>query len=165
MTRLEPAVWPLAGGGMCVFALAVVLNRLPWQAAFAAVAVTVLAWAWRSRLIVGAAIGGIAWLCVTGFDVHRLGDIGIGRSGDVVRATALVFAGILAASAHAIADAKRSHQRADPAWVDFHETGLERNKTLGDVTGRLGHEVASPRGAAQPERPSPLNPTEEPRDG
>lgn len=165
MTRLESAACSLTGGAVCVFVLAVALNRLPWQATFAAVAVTVVAWGWRNRLIVGAAIGVIAWLCVTGFDVYRLGEIRITGIEDVVRAAALVSAGVLAASAHAIADAKRSHGRADPVWVDFHGTGLEWNEISGDVMDRLGNEVSDPRGTAEPERPSPINPAEEPSDG
>lgn len=111
MTRLEASAWPLAGGGACVFALAVVLDRLPWQAAFAVVAGAVAVWAWRSPLVAGAAIGGIAWLCVTGFDVHRFGDIRITGSGDAVRAAVLVLTGILAASAHAVVKARRARPR------------------------------------------------------
>ena len=159
MTRLEAAARSLTGGAVCVFVLAVVLNRLPWQAPFVVVAVTVVAWAWRSRLIVGAAIGAIAWLCVTGFDVYRLGEIRIAGGEDVVRAAALVSAGVLAASVHAITDATRSHRRADPVWLDFHGTGLEWNEISGDVMDRLGNEVPDPRGTAQPERPSPTEPS------
>jgi hypothetical protein len=125
MTRLESAAWPLAFGGASVFVLAVVLDRLPWQAAFAAVAVAVVAWAWRSPVIVGVAIGGIGWLCVTGFDVHRFGYIGIARGDDVVRGAVLVLLGVLAGSVHAVVAAMRSHRRADPVWVAFHEADPE----------------------------------------
>jgi hypothetical protein len=125
MTRLESAAWPLTFGGASVFVLAVVLDRLPWQAAFAAVAVAVVAWAWRGPVIVGAVIGGIGWLCVTGFDVHRFGYIGSAGSDDVVRGAVLVLLGVLAGSAHATVEAVRSHRRADPVWVAFDEAGLK----------------------------------------
>ncbi|MEV0403918.1 hypothetical protein [Actinoallomurus sp. NPDC050550] len=126
MTRLEISAWSLAGGSACVFALAVVLAGLPWQAACAAVAVVVAAWAWRSRIVVGAVIGAIAWMCVTGFDVHRLGHIEVAGSGDLVRAAVLVFTGVLAATVHTVVDARRRYRRADPVWVDFHESDFER---------------------------------------
>ncbi|GAA4628827.1 hypothetical protein GCM10023196_046820 [Actinoallomurus vinaceus] len=127
MTRSDLSAWSLAGGSACVFALAVVLAGLPWPAAFAAVAVAVAAWAWRSRIIVGAAIGAIAWMCVTGFDVHRFGHIGIAGGDDIARAAVLVLAGIMAALVHAVIDAVGRYRRADPVWVDFHatESGLE----------------------------------------
>jgi hypothetical protein len=129
MTRLDVSAWSLAGGSACVFALSVVLARLPWQAAFAVVMAAVVAWAWRSRIIVGAAIGGIAWMCVTGFDVHRFGHIGITGSADIARAAVLVLGGVLAAFVHAVIGAMRRYRRADPVWVDFHfhETDLERS--------------------------------------
>jgi hypothetical protein len=116
MTRLEASAWPLACGSACVFALAVVLKRLPWQLAFAAVVLAVLAWAWRSPLIVGAALGSIAWLCVTGFDVHRFGDIRITGSDDAARAAVLVLAGVLTASAHLVIGVRRGHVGVDPVW-------------------------------------------------
>jgi hypothetical protein len=125
MTRPEASAWPLAGGSACVFALAVVLDRLPWQVAFAAVTLTVAVWAWLSPVVTGAAIGGVAWLCVTGFDVHRFGDIRITGSDDAVRAAMLVLAGVLVASAHAVAVARSGHRRADPVRVEFH-TGAVR---------------------------------------
>lgn len=61
-------------------------------------------WAWPSPLLAGVVIGGTAWMCVTGFDVHRFGEIGITGSEDAVRAVVLVLAGVLAASIHAMAD-------------------------------------------------------------
>lgn len=134
MTRLEVSAWSLAGGSACVFVLSVVLDKAPWQAAFAVVTVAVVAWAWPGRVAVGAAIGAIAWMCVTGFDVHRFGYIGISGSADLIRAAVLVLAGVLAASAHAMVEARRSHRRADPLWTDFHEAGL----SLKDPPGPTG---------------------------
>jgi hypothetical protein len=122
MTRLESSAWSLAGGSGSVFALAVVLDRLPWQAAFAAVALAVAVWAWTSPLVAGAAIAGVAWLCVTGFDVHRLGDVRIAGSDDAARAAVLVLAGLLAAAVHGLAEARSRHRSADPVWADFYET-------------------------------------------
>jgi hypothetical protein len=128
MTRLESPVWPLAGGSGCVFVLAIVLDRLPWQAAFVAVLIAVMAWSWMSPVVAAAAVGGIAWLCVTGFDVHRFGHIEIDGHADPVRAVVLVLAGALTASLHAAVDAMRRYRRADPAWVDFYATGQEPKK-------------------------------------
>jgi hypothetical protein len=162
MARLEASAWPLACGSACVFALAVVLKRLPWQLAFAAVVLAVLAWAWRSPLIAGVALGAIAWLCVTGFDVHRFGDIRITGSDDAARAAVLVLTGVLTASAHLVIDARR-RVRADPVWADFHQTELELTETSGDVMRRLGHRSPPPRrGTAGIERAVPVHPTEEP---
>lgn len=158
MTRLESSAWPLAGGSACVFALAVVLDRLPWQAAFAAVVLAVAVWAWLSPLVAAAAIGGIAWLCVTGFDVHRFGDIRITGSGDVVRATVLVLAGVIVASVHALAEARSRHRRADPVWVDFHETAPAPNHTSADVMARLNDRIPRQDGAVRFERAAPRTP-------
>src|SRR4051812_49684195 len=130
MTRLESSAWPLACGGACVFALAVVLDRLPWPAALAAVAGAVAVWAWRSPLVAGAAIGGIAWTCVTGFDVNRLGALRTTGTGDAVRAAVLVLAGIPPAAANALAEARRARPTRpappDPVWAQFHETATGR---------------------------------------
>jgi hypothetical protein len=158
MTRLESSAWPLAGGSASVFVLAIVLNRLPWQAVFALIILAVVAWAWRGPVIVGAAIGGIAWLCVTGFDVHRLGEIRITGSSDAVRAAVLVLAGLLAASAHAVAGARRGYRRADPVWVDFHETDLAPNHTSADVMARLNDRIPRQDGVVRFERATPRTP-------
>jgi hypothetical protein len=158
MTRLEASAWPLAGGSACVFALAVVLGRLPWLVAFVAVVLAVAAWAWLSPVIAGAAIGGVAWMCVTGFDVHRFGDIRITGSDDVVRAAVLILAGVLVASAHAVAEARSRHRRADPVWVEFYATG---------PVHASGPSVEIPRqnGAARLERRLPVPTDKEPSDG
>jgi hypothetical protein len=116
MTRLEASAWPLAGGSACVFALAVVLDRLPWQVALVAVMLAVVVWAWLSPVVAGAAIGGVAWMCVTGFDVHRFGDIRITGSDDVVRAAVLILAGVLVASAHVVAEARSRRVRTPSGW-------------------------------------------------
>jgi hypothetical protein len=125
MTRLECSVWPLVGGSACVFVLSVILDRLPWQAAFVVAVIAVVAWSWAGPVVVGAALAVIAWLCVTGFDVNRFGYIGINGRADVVRAVVLVVAGVLVASVHAAVEASRRYQQVDPVWVDFHETDPE----------------------------------------
>jgi hypothetical protein len=125
MTRLESSAWPLAGGGASVFVLAVVLDRLPWQAGFAAVVVAVLVWAWLSPLVTGAALAGIGWFCVTGFDVRHFGEIRITGRDDALRAATLLLAGLLAVAAHALAEARKRYRTVDPLWAEFHETGLE----------------------------------------
>jgi hypothetical protein len=155
MTRLEASAWPLAGGSVCVFAFAVLLAGLPWQVTFGIVALAVCCWAVLAPVVAGAAIGGIAWLCVTGFDVHRLGDIRITGREDAVRAVVLVLAGVLAASAHTVAGHWQSQERT------VHEAGPGRNQTSGGVLDTL------PRlGVALFEQPLPVvHPIEERRDG
>ena len=181
MTRLESSAWSLAGGSACVFALAVVLGRQPWQVGFVVVVLAVLGWSWLSPVVAGAAIGGIAWLCVTGFDVHRLGDVRVTGRDDALRVAVLVLAGVLAAAAHALAEARSRHRSVDPLWAEFHGTGswtdLETD-TSGRTTGlrsglqfnRSGRdpiELGAPRrrGMAPAEGPVPAHPTEEPSDG
>ncbi|GLY90643.1 hypothetical protein [Actinoallomurus iriomotensis] len=122
MTRLEASAWPLAGGSASVFAIAVVLDRLPWQAAFGVVTLAVAAWAWPSPPVAGAGVGGVAWLCVTGFDVHRFGVIEITGRDDAARAAVLVLAGVLVAAVHTLAEARGLRRRADPVWAEFHAT-------------------------------------------
>jgi hypothetical protein len=121
MSRLEASAWPLAAGSASVFALAVALGGLPWQAAFTVIALAVVAWAWLSPPVAGAGLGGVAWLCVTGFDVNHLGAITV-TGGDAARAAALVLAGALAATVHAAAEARARPRRADPVWADFYAT-------------------------------------------
>jgi hypothetical protein len=181
MTRLESSAWSLAGGSACVFALAVVLGRQPWQVGFVVVVLAVLGWAWLTPVVAGAAIGGIAWLCVTGFDVHRFGDIRITGRDDVLRVAVLVLAGTLAAAAHTLAEAWSRQTSVDPLWADFHgagsrtdletdtsvltaglRSGLEFNRTAGDP---IELRVPRQRGMAPAERPLPAYPTEEPSDG
>jgi hypothetical protein len=159
MTRLECSAWSLAGGCACVFALAVVLGGLPWQTGFAAVVGAVLAWAWLSPVVAAAAIGGVAWLCVTGFDVQREGDIRITGRDDLLRAVALVLAGVLAASAHALAEARSRHRTVDPLWSEFHET-----EPIPATEGSAGPGVPRQRGALPAEEWLPVHP-KEPRDG
>jgi hypothetical protein len=174
MTRLESSAWSLAGGSTCVLALAVVLGRQPWQVAFVVVVLAVLGWAWLSPVVAGAAIGGIAWLCVTGFDVHRFGDIRITGRDDVLRVAVLVLAGVLAAAAHALADARSRHRSVDPLWAEFQGTGskadletgtsgltaglrsgLEFNRTVGDpIELRVSRRRDMPTGRAAPPRTS-----------
>jgi hypothetical protein len=159
MTRLESSAWSLAGGCASVFVLAVVLGGLPWQAGFAAIAGAVVGWAWLSPMIAAAGIGGVGWLCVTGFDVQRLGDIKITGRDDVLRAVALVLAGVLAASVHAFAEDWGRHRTVDPLWMEFHATGLEPNRMTEGPAG-----VPRQRGVAPVRRRLPVHP-KEPRDG
>jgi hypothetical protein len=140
MTRLECSAWPLAGGSASVFALAVVLDRLPWQVAFGAVTLAVAAWAWPSPPVAGAGVGAVAWLCVTGFDVHHFGDIEITGSGDAARAGVLVLAGVLVASVRVLAEAYGRRRRTDPLWAEFHATAPKPE----DVPA-TGREEAAPR--------------------
>lgn len=153
MAGLDSSPWSLAGGSACVFALSIVLDRLPWQAAFTVSALAVMAWARRGRPLAGAALGVIAWMCVTGFDVHRLGYIGIAGSDDVLRAAVLVLSGVVAASVHAVLKAVHGHRRADPVWVDFHEAEFMAGFTSAGTTGRL-YRIPRPRDAGGSPRES-----------
>jgi hypothetical protein len=121
MTRLESSAWPLAAGSASVFALAVVLGGLPWPVGFGAVVLAVAAWGWLGPLVTGASLGGVAWLCVTGFDVHHFGEITVTGPADAVRAGVLVSAGLLFAGAHALAE-RPPTESPDPLWADFHAT-------------------------------------------
>jgi hypothetical protein len=151
MTRLESSAWVLVGGFASVFALAVVLGRLPWQVGFVVVVCAVAVWAWAGPLVAGVALAGIAWLCVTGFDVHHFGDIRITGSADAVRAAVLVLAGVLPVAVHAMAGARRAWpEPPDPVWVAFHETAT------GDPP------VPPQRAAVRLER-LPVHHTEEPK--
>jgi hypothetical protein len=117
MTHLESSAWTLTGGSACVFLVAVVLRHASWQIALAALAVAVVAWAWQGPIPAGAALGVIAWLCVTGFDVHLLGRITVSGPDDAGRAALLVLGGMTAASAHALIDAVRRRRPAEDAMA------------------------------------------------
>lgn len=99
MQRLESAAWPLAGGVLCAFVLAVVLKDAAWQVAFAAVAASVAGWALPASPEVGAVLGLTAWTFVTGFDVGKTGDLSFTGTDDVVRAAVLVVLGVVAGAA------------------------------------------------------------------
>lgn len=164
MTRWESSAWPLACGAASVFALSVILHRLPWQAAFGVVAVVLVVWAWQGSLVAGAALGGIAWMCVTGFDVHSYGGIEVTQGADAVRAVVLVSAGLTAAAIHAVLEAVRSHRRADPVWADFRTGRPARGhvlETYDRTAFRLAGEVPWQRQAPR----TPIRPTEETSDG
>lgn len=156
MTRLEASAWPLAAGSACVFALAVVLHALPWQVAFGSVVLAVVVWAWSRPVVMGVALGVIAWFCVTGFDVHRLGEIEITGSDDVARAAVLVLAGVLAASTHAVTEARR--RRAVPIRLELH-----RADTSGDGMTHL--ECPAPRRSDTVPAGPPVHATEESNHG
>jgi hypothetical protein len=110
-------------------------------------------------VVAGAAIGGVGWLCVTGFDVQRLGDIRITGSDDALRAAALVVAGGLAALAHAFAESRSGRRAVDPLWAEFYAAGLEPDR----ITERAA-QVPRQRGVAPVERRLSVHP-KEPRDG
>ena len=96
MDRLESAVWPLAGGSLCAFFLAVVLKDVDWRIACAAVAVSVACWALRAPMAAAAALGLIGWLFVTGFDVAKNGNLTVGGASGLIALAALVGAGLAA---------------------------------------------------------------------
>ncbi|MCW2912881.1 MAG: hypothetical protein JWN52_949 [Actinomycetia bacterium] len=92
MTRLESSAWTLAGGSLCVFALAVVLSHAPWRYTLVVMAAVVAAWSLRGPLLAGVALGGVAWAFLTGFDVNSYGVLTITGLGDAARAGLLIAA-------------------------------------------------------------------------
>ena len=96
MDRLESAVWPVAGGALCAFFLAVVLKDVDWRIACAAVAVSVACWALRAPMAAAAALAVIGWLFVTGFDIAKDGDLTVGGASGLIALGALVGAGLAA---------------------------------------------------------------------
>lgn len=96
MDRLESAAWPLAGGALCAFFIAVVLKDVDWRVACAAVAVSVACWALRAPMAAAAALGVIGWLFVTGFDIAKDGDLTVGGASGLTALGALVGAGLAA---------------------------------------------------------------------
>ncbi|WP_433136925.1 hypothetical protein ACQPZ8_33010 [Actinomadura nitritigenes] len=96
MDRLESAVWPLAGGALCAFFLAVVLKDVDWRIDCAAAAVSVACWALRAPMAAAAALGVIGWLFVTGFDIAKNGDLTVGGASGLIALGALVGAGLAA---------------------------------------------------------------------
>ncbi|WP_051469005.1 hypothetical protein [Actinomadura oligospora] len=97
MERLEEAAWPMAGGVLTVFVLAVVLKSAPWPWGYAAVAAAVVAFAARVPFPAAAGLGVVGWAFVTGFDVRGSGDLGVSGSADAWRLAALVAVGLAAA--------------------------------------------------------------------
>src|SRR5262245_53999904 len=97
MTRLESAAWPVACGGACVFAIAVVLRHAPWQVPLVVLAVAVAAWSLRAPMIASVALGGMAWLLLTGFDINSAGELRFTGWQDAARLGVLISAGPAAA--------------------------------------------------------------------
>jgi hypothetical protein len=89
----ESAPWPLAAGSLCAFVLAVLLDHVPWAIAFVLIAGVVAAWSFAAPILVGVALGVVAWMCVTGFDVNAFGTLRVAGWGDAARAVVLVGIG------------------------------------------------------------------------
>jgi hypothetical protein len=95
MTHLESAAWPLACGGGSVFVTAAVLIHAPWQATLVILAVIVAAWSLRAPLVVSAALGGMAWLFLTGLGVDGAGELHLTGWSDAIRLSVLVSSGLV----------------------------------------------------------------------
>jgi hypothetical protein len=113
MDRVESSAWHLAAGSATIFVLAVVLSGASWTAAFVAVAVAVAGWSMRAPVIAGAALAVIAWVILTGFDVHAYGDLRVTGWGDLARFA--VFAGAALAGAAGGRLGFRSYEEYDEA--------------------------------------------------
>lgn len=157
---METSAWTLAGGSASVFALAIVLAHTPWAFAFAVVATSVAAWAWRAPLIEAAALGGIGWLCVTGFDVYRYGDLKITGRYDALRMVTLVTTGVLLSIA---GPGKRGVRTREPrVWPVRTAAALETETRAGTSCRPM---VRSSRNGGPRTRVFSGDPTEETRDG
>jgi hypothetical protein len=95
MTRLESGAWPLACGGGSVFVATAVLSHAPWRLTFVILTVIVAAWSLRAPLVVSVALGGMAWLFLTGFDVNAAGELHFTGRSDGVRLGVLVSSGLV----------------------------------------------------------------------
>ncbi|WP_433475083.1 hypothetical protein ACQPZP_41520 [Spirillospora sp. CA-142024] len=145
MERLESAAWPLAGGVLCAFVIAIALKDASWPAGLAVVTGSVVGWSLVSASpAVGAVIGVAAWAFVTGFDVDRTGDLVVTRPGDVGRI--LVLAGAGAAAGVAGARMRRvPPSRAETGWPappeEWSGDGLDAYRSMAstdDETDRPG---------------------------
>jgi hypothetical protein len=94
MTPLESAAWPLACGGVCVFAISAVLTGVPWQVACAALAVAVAAWSLRAPLFASVVLAVVTWLLLTGLDVNVDGQLRFTGPADGLRLGVLIIAGL-----------------------------------------------------------------------
>lgn len=113
MDRFEASAWTLAGGGLSVFALAVVLKHAPWQVVYALLMIIVVLWALRAPVLAGGVLGLIAWACHTGFDVEKSGELVFAGSADVIRVFVLVGAGLIGAGLGAL----RTGREPARVWV------------------------------------------------
>lgn len=94
MERSECSAWSLAGGALCLFVLAVLLKDLATPVVLAVLAVAVGLWSLYARVWAGAALGVIAWLLLTGFEVGGTGDLVFSGVADAVRLGLLVASGV-----------------------------------------------------------------------
>jgi hypothetical protein len=132
--RLESAAWPLAGGVLCAFVIAVVLKGAPWPAAFAVAVASVAAWSPAMPPVGGALLGLAAWAFVTGFDVVGSGDLVVGGPGDAARAAVLIGVGVAGGVAGALARRRRAaHLRHEPGP---HVVPLQRDRRTERPSGR-----------------------------
>lgn len=74
--------------------------------------------------------------CVTGFDVHRFGYIGVAGGDDAVRGVALVLLGMLAGTVHAFVAARRDpvrHEAEPKIPSPLRTTGMKEMADLAYV--------------------------------
>ncbi|MDL4774979.1 MULTISPECIES: hypothetical protein [Thermomonosporaceae] len=147
MGRLESAAWPLAGGVLCVFILAIVLKTAAWPVGFALVAASVAGWSLLAPPAAGAAVGVAGWAFVTGFDVNKTGELTLAGGGDLARVGLLVGLGLVAGAAgRLLAGRGRWAGDSDPdLWPAGHAPDRE-------PTGRVPDPWA---GGASPHQPVP----------
>ncbi|HEX6470409.1 MAG TPA: hypothetical protein VF069_15030 [Streptosporangiaceae bacterium] len=98
MTRMESAVWPLACGGACAFAIAVVLGGAPSRTAGVVLAGAMAAWSLRAPVLASVLLGCMAWLFLTGFDVNTNGALRFTGRDDLLRLTVLIASALTGAA-------------------------------------------------------------------
>ncbi len=98
MNRLESSAFDLAAGGATIFALAVVLSGGSRSVAIVVVALAVGGWSMRAPVVAGPVLAVIAWLVLTGFDVHAHGTLRVTGRLDVVRFAVLAGAALAGAA-------------------------------------------------------------------
>ena len=134
MERLESEAWPLAGGALCAFVIAVVLRDASWPVGFVFVGASVAGWSLAATPAAGAALGLAAWAFVTGFDVVGSGDLVLSGPPDAARAAALVGLGALAGALGMAARGSAS-SGTEPGWPPPPEECAVRAQDAAPVVG------------------------------
>lgn len=115
MDRLESAAWPLAGGVLCAFVVAVAFKDVAWPVGLVLAGASVACWSLTAPPVVGVSLGLTAWTFVTGFDVVGSGVLAVGGPWDAARAVVLVGTGA-AASALGAGTRRAAPAPAETGW-------------------------------------------------
>ncbi|WP_329091973.1 hypothetical protein OG979_00670 [Actinomadura citrea] len=147
MERLESVAWPLAGGVLCAFVVAVLLKDASWPVGFVFAGVSVAGWSLAATPAAGAALGLAAWAFVTGFDVVGSGDLVVSGPSDAARAAVLLGVGALA-GAVGMAVRGSAFSEIEPGWPPPPEECAVSAQDAAPVVG--GATDAEPRPGTAP---------------